>query len=697
LSPGAERELALLRRLARLYGIQTSYLDMEQQRVDATPEALRAGLGTLDAPVADAGDLRQAINEQRRELWNWRLEPVLVAWEGVLKGFTLRLPVREAQGALACSLHLESGETREWQAGSASQRVCRRTRIRGVSYIELQIEAAQTLPLGYHRLTLAVAGKRLEALVIAAPYKSWNPPAAKRWGVLLPLYALHSQRSRGVGDFADLASLTDWATREGASFVGTLPLLASFLDEKPFDPSPYAPVSRLFWNELFVSPDAAAGVSHPDEAKELNKEPLVDYREAWVLKRRALWAEAKEYFTRAGTPGYDAFHFARPEVEDYARFRGAMEKLGPNWRRWPERQRDGELSDRDYDRDVAYGYAYAQWRAAQQMEGLGREAKARGCGLYLDLPVGVHSHGYDAWRYQDVFLDGMSVGAPPDIVTTSGQNWGFAPLSPEALRRSGYEYVIAYLGHHLAVAGRLRIDHAMGLHRLYCIPHGASARDGIYLSYEPEEMYAILSLESHRNQAAIAGENLGIVPGAVNFALDAHEMAGMHVLSIELRPQDEPPFRPIPRQSVASIGTHDLPPFASFWQDEDIDERVRLGVFDAERAESERHNRAAKKAALVAYLRRQGLLDGEESLASVLSACLALLARSEAKDVLVNLEDLWLETEPQNVPGTQDHQHPNWRRRARYSLEEIETLPAVRDILARVRTERASSAEASDD
>jgi 4-alpha-glucanotransferase len=148
---------------------------------------------------------------------------------------------------------------------------------------------------------------------------------------------------------------------------------------------------------------------------------------------------------------------------------------------------------------------------------------------------------------------------------------------------------------------------------------------------------------------------------------------------------------------VASVGTHDLPPFASFWQDEDIDERVRLGVFDAERAESERHNRAAQKAALVAYLRRQGLLDGEESLEPVLSACLALLARSEAEDVLVNLEDLWLETEPQNVPGTQDHQHPNWRRRARYSLEEIETLPAVRAILARVRTERASSVEASDD
>ena len=306
MSPSAGRELTLLRRLARLYDIQTSYSDMEQQRLDATPEALWAALRTLAAPVDQGDELAALIEARRWELWNWRLEPVLVAWEGELKYFALRLPEREAKGTVAFRIRLESGETSEWQVRLESLQVRRRTQTRGTGYLELQIEAGQTLPWGYHHLTLEIADKQLDTLVIAAPYRSYNPPAGRRWGVLLPVYALHSCRSWGVGDFADLAGLVDWATEQGAGFVGTLPLLASFLDEKPFDPSPYSPVSRLFWNELFV---AAEGVDVPDEAKELSKEPLVQYREAMALKRQALWPEAKAFFAGNVTEkrAYQAF------------------------------------------------------------------------------------------------------------------------------------------------------------------------------------------------------------------------------------------------------------------------------------------------------------------------------------------------------------------------------------------------------
>jgi 4-alpha-glucanotransferase len=305
----------------------------------------------------------------------------------------------------------------------------------------------------------------------------------------------------------------------------------------------------------------------------------------------------------------------------------------------------------------------------------------------------------------------MSVGAPPDIVTTSGQNWGFEPLAPEALQRSAYEYLRAYLSHHMSAAGMLRIDHAMGLHRLYWIPQGAGAREGVYVHYAADELYAVHCLESHRNQSAIAGENLGIVPVRVNDGLAEHGIAKMYVMSIELRDDEWQPFRQIPKGVVASFGTHDLPPFAAFWQESDIEERVRLGVLTQERSKVERRNRTAQKAALVAYLQRRGALkDGatsrapqppassergsetereteknEPAIDEIFRGVLDVLASSRAERVIVNLEDLWLAPQPQNVPGTLDDQHPNWRRRAKYGLDELDGVPAVRAALDAVR------------
>jgi 4-alpha-glucanotransferase len=343
------------------------------------------------------------------------------------------------------------------------------------------------------------------------------------------------------------------------------------------------------------------------------------------------------------------------------------------------------------------------------------DARAQGVELYLDLPVGVHADGYDAWRYQDLFVNGASVGAPPDIVTNSGQDWGFAPLHPERLRESGYEYVRRYLAHHFSAAGVLRLDHAMGLLRLYWVPHGMSPADGVYVRYNAEEQFAVLCLESRRAKAAVVGENLGIVPDAVNAGLARHGIGRMYVMSIELTGQPEQPFRRIPRDVVASFGTHDLPMFAAFWQDLDIDERVRLGVLDAGRAVIEREQRQRQKQALVTYLRAKGLLAENDAvkdagphpsplpagergsegglegsaIEEVLKGMTAALARSAAKRVLVNLEDLWLETRPQNVPGTTGDQHPNWQRRAVHGLDDFDVLPLLNEVVEMLRKERS--------
>jgi 4-alpha-glucanotransferase len=234
----------------------------------------------------------------------------------------------------------------------------------------------------------------------------------------------------------------------------------------------------------------------------------------------------------------------------------------------------------------------------------------------------------------------------------------------------------------------LRLDHAMGLHRLYWVPAGGDARHGVYVQYRPDEMYAILNLESHRHKAVIVGENLGIVPGAVNSALNRHGIAKMYVMAIEFRKDAEQPFRPPAKATVASFGTHDLPTFASFWEGSDFEDRVRLGVLDTEREKIERPDREEMKGALLSYLRREGLLAGEELTGDVYRACLAALGRSRADRVMINLEDTWQETEPQNIPGTVAPDHPNWQRRARLSLEEIKTDRAVQSAFDAVREER---------
>ncbi|MPZ49576.1 MAG: 4-alpha-glucanotransferase [Dehalococcoidia bacterium] len=673
MSPRPQTEPALLRRLARLYGVQTSYIGMDAASVEARPESLLAALRGLGAPIETSRDLRPAIRERVLSRWDWHLEPVLIAWEGALPPVELRLPERERQGEVEWRLELEGGEQRKGHGRLEALTEISRRKIAGESHVALALPVEGETPLGYHALTIEVAGRTLTSRLIAAPRRAHAPAIEKQWGVFLPLYALHSKRG-SIGDLTELQGLVEWASKQGAGFVGTLPLLASFLEE-PFDPSPYAPVSRLFWNELYI--DAGEAGAPPD------RDGLVDYRQAMARKRAVLEAEARAFFEGATSrrADFEAYLQERPEAEDYARFRAAIERLGPNWREWPSRQRAGGLALGDYDEAVARYYAYAQWRVDAQMQATGAKSRAAGTGLYLDLPVGVHALGYDAWRYQELFASGMSVGAPPDIVTTSGQNWGFAPLSPEALRRSGHEHVQAYLRHHLSVAGMLRVDHAMGLHRLYWIPRGGGAADGVYVRYPAEELYAVHTLESQRNQAVIAGENLGIVPVRVNDGLAEHAIARMYVMMIELRTDESLPFRTPPRGVVASFGTHDLPPFAAFWQGSDIDKRVGLGVLDAERAELEKQERQKQKAALVAYMRRRGLIEEDAGLEEVFRGLLAVLAGSRAERVMVNLEDLWLEDESQNMPGTLDHQHPNWRRRARYSLEEMQELSQVRQAL----------------
>jgi len=264
-------------------------------------------------------------------------------------------------------------------------------------------------------------------------------------------------------------------------------------------------------------------------------------------------------------------------------------------------------------------------------------------------------------------------------------------LNPQTIRQQHYQYLIASLRRHLAYARVLRIDHAMSLHRLFWVPEGMSPSEGVYVRYPRDELFALLSLESHRHQSRIIGENLGTVPDVFNEAMKQHNVGDMYVVQYELQPDDQRPLAPVSARAAASINTHDMPPFASFWTGLEIDDRLDLGLLDEPGASEARDQRAAMRGALVALLRRLDVLSPASlDPEAVLQACLALLAAGPAPIVLVNLEDLWEETLPQNTPGTWD-ERPNWRRKARYSFEQFRELPNVIHILNTVNEFRAQA------
>jgi len=682
--------------LARLYGVQTSYRSAMGHQVEAHPESLLGALRALRVPVEGLEDVPEALRERREELAGRIIEPVIVAWDGHAPSIELRPGA--ASGSVAYHLDLEGGERRAQMADLQS--LPEIAPAEGSPYPGRRLALPEPLPFGYHQLTVELGGRTAESLVISAPSRCFtndkDGDGKPLWGVFLPLYALRTSRSWGAGDFSDLETLAEWTAGLGGGVVGTLPLLASFLDE-PFEPSPYAPASRLFWNELYIDPrrlpemedcpSARRLIESPDFQREvaaLRAAPRVDYARLMALKRRVLEELAQRFFAHPGSrlADFESFVADKPGLENYAAFRAVGDRRGESWQSWPGRLREGTLAPADYDEEDRRYYLWTQWAADQQLSSLAKEARRRGPGLYLDLPVGVHGSSYDVWCDRDLFALDAAAGAPPDSFFTKGQNWGFPPLQPDRLRERGYDYLIDSLRHHLEHSGILRLDHVMQLHRLFWIPKGMDASGGVYVTYPAEEMYAVLSVESHRYQAIVVGENLGTVPGEVYEAMDRHELLGMYVVQYELQPGSQG-LREPPARAVASLNTHDMPTFQGFLQMKDVDDLVSLGFFTPEQAREEKARRGSIRQTMEESLPPDERRRGAKTDNMLLRERLDHLAASPARMVLVNLEDLWHETEPQNVPGTHT-ERPNWQKKARFSFEEFSTRADVVEPLKRV-------------
>jgi 4-alpha-glucanotransferase len=682
-----------LRELATLHSVLTGYIDAAGQRQGATDEALLGVLHAMGLDVQSTRQISDALRRRRDEISRRSIEPVTVAWDGHAR---IDLNLQKTPAArVSWELVNEAGQLASGQ-GALQERqhgdAIARTEILPRPTHRLRL--GRTLAPGYYDLRIRAGRREYQTRIFAAPKTSYAPSSSRdSWGVFLPIYSLSSKRNWGAGDFTDFEELARFIESRGGSVVATLPLLATFLDQ-PYEPSPYSPASRLFWNEFYIDVTRVPELKISDAARQtidsaefqseievLRRMSLVDYRRLMARKREVLELLADTFFSTGSSDrrsAFEQFLADRANLHDYARFRAVTERQRRGWPVWPEPLRSGTVRQSDYDPRAVQYHLYAQWVTSEQLSSLAERARSAGRGLYLDFPLGVHPDGFDVWRERDSFAREVSVGAPPDPFFTLGQNWGFPPLHPDRLRNSQYRYLIEVLRHHMQFAGTLRLDHVMALHRLYWIPSGMEATAGVYVRYPAEELYAILSIESHRHRTMVVGEDLGTVPAYVRKSMSRHNLRRMYVLQYEARSDPRAALNEMIPGAVASLNTHDMPPFSAFWEAADVDSRVEMGLLNQQEAATSREARARTRSALVSFLKKRGFLKGNPEVAmAVHDACMAYLSRSDADVVLENLEDLWLEDRPQNTPGTSGDQKPNWRRKARKSLEEIRSSPSV--------------------
>jgi len=691
--------------LARLYNVQVAYHDVKHYRRQASVESLLAILKALGASVQSIKNVPLAIMERRQELWQQLLGPVAIAWNGRLSPLKLRIPSSLSDVNLAVHITMENGEQSGWQCSAKDILTQEVTEVNGVKYVVKYLEIPLKLPLGYHEMTLELSGRLIPVHIISAPRKTYvcdGESDVRYWGLFIPLYALRTRAGWGGGDFYSLETMVKWMSRIGGNVLATLPLLAAFFDDT-CDLSPYSPASRLFWNEVYLDVSRAAELQACPSAQEtlsqlalcktineLQKSFFFDYRLHMNIKRRVLEQLSNHCFGGNSTQLKNCLDFVdvNPVVKDYAHFRAACDKRQEHWDLWPLPQRDGILNEDDYDERVKNYHIYVQWLADEQLKSLSQEARKNGVKLYFDLPLGVNPHSYDIWRERDAFVPGVSAGAPPDVFFTKGQMWSLNPLHPEGIRRQGYRYYIDCLRHNMKYADILRIDHIMAFHRLYLIPQGFEAHEGVYVRYHAPEFYALLALESHRSQTMILGEDLGTVPAGVRTAMSQHGLYRHYVVQYDVSTDSQKPFPKVPVNVVASINTHDMPTFAAFWNGNDISQRKELGLLDDSGFEQEMEQRQLVREAITSFLSEERfVLNSKPTVNEILKGLLLFLGSSQAKVVLINLEDLWLETRQQNVPGTQG-ENLNYCRKMSYMFEELSSLPGVIEILDEVNKRR---------
>ncbi|MER8042950.1 4-alpha-glucanotransferase [Streptomyces sp. NPDC094032] len=655
-----------LARLAELHGVATEYAPSEGVTVTVPEATVVAVLRALDVDASTPEAVAAALDAADRAARARLLPPTVVHWQDGPPRPALGLPP-----GTRLTVTTEDGTTVTGPAGAAGK---------GPDW--------SGLPPGVHRLAAdAPDGRRGAATLIVAPAHAPGPEGRSH-GLLVQLYSLLSTRSWGMGDLGDLRELAAWAGRtHGAGFVQVNPLHAA-VPGAPSDPSPYRPSSRRFPDPVHLRIEDVPEYAHlgPDRREELDriladaaelrervvgKGALIDRDAVWEAKRRALELIHTVELGPGRRAAYHDFLAERGRaLEDHATYQALAERHGHHWRRWPEELRDPRTAEAVVRADAELAarvdfHCRLAWLTDGQLAAAAHTAREAGMavGIVHDLAVGVHPDGSDAWAQRHVFAAGMSVGAPPDAFNARGQDWGLPPWRPDVLAAEGYAPYRGLLRELLRHAGALRIDHVMGLFRLWWVPEGGEPTEGTYVRHDAEAMLAVLVLEAHRAGASVIGEDLGTVEPGVREALARRGVLGTSVLWFERdwagtgRPLAPEAWR---ADCVATATTHDLPSTAARLSGAHVTLRHRLGLLTGD-LERERTRDAAEAAEWLGLLTRLGLLpEGPGDEAAEIRAFHRFLAATPARLVGVWLPDAVGDRRPQNLPGTWD-QYPNWR------------------------------------
>jgi 4-alpha-glucanotransferase len=552
-------------------------------------------------------------------------------------------------------------------------------RLVGVATFELPDD----LPMGWHRLHARTPHDEAVATLVVTPSRLALPESLgdrRAWGYMVQLYSLRSRASWGLGDLHDLAELAGWSGAEqGAGFVLINPLHAAE-PVPPVEPSPYLPTTRRFASPLYLrvedipeySTMAACGAARVDELaaqwrKVSTTDDQLDRNGVWEAKREALALVHAEPRSEARQRDYEAFLEREGQgLVDYATWCALVERHGACWRDWPERLQDPrspavEVARRELQDRVDL-HCWMQWVLDEQLARAQQAAVGSGMplGIVHDLAVGVHPEGADTWALQDVLASGVNVGAPPDAFNQVGQDWSQPPWRPDALAETGYAAYRDMLRTVLRHAGGLRIDHAIGLFRLWWVPEGAKPSAGTYVRYDWEALLGILALEAERAGAVVIGEDLGTVEPWMRDALAQRGLLGTSILWFERDDEGRPrPAEDWRQLCLATVTTHDLPPTAGYLVGEHIRIRDELGLLTRS-VEEERQVDARDQAAWLEAVRRRGLLPADATEQQTVEALHRYLVQTPSRLLGVAVPDAVGDRRAQNQPGTGD-EYPNWR------------------------------------
>jgi (1->4)-alpha-D-glucan 1-alpha-D-glucosylmutase len=722
-----------LERLCRLAGIAPGYVDVWGATHAASEPTLLALLRAMGV-LPNGSDAAEAAEQYDAQRWRHAAPPVAVFRDAqVPYRLALQFPAAAADETHAWRLVTEDGNTRRGEFRPCQLEQIEARAMAGVRYMKVAFDWREPLPHGYHRYTLQLPdGTTATTSLVVAPARCYLPPALREggrsWGAAAQLYGVRSARNWGIGDYTDLATIVEQWGRRGAGIVGVNPLHALY-PHNPAHASPYSPSSRLFLNVLYLDVEAVEDLRECDEVQRklrsarfqkrlrtARASDLVDYRAVASLKLpvlERLYAHFREHHLDADTGrarGFREFQAAGgAALRQHALFEALQQRFHDadpsvhGFPAWPAAYRDprsgkvARYAESHVER-VEF-YQYLQWQSDLQLAHAAARAADLGMavGLYTDVAISIDGAGAEAWSHQDCYVLDATLGAPPDELNQRGQNWGLPPLHPEHLGAAAYAPFVATLRASMRHAGAVRIDHVLGLARQFWIPRGAEATAGAYVRFPFDDLLGVLALESHRNRCMVVGEDLGTVPDEVRSGLAQSGVLSYRLLYFERNEAGDyraPSGYPV--DALVAATTHDLPTLAGYWEGRDLQLRQSLDLYPSEAAqEAQAATRAQDRARLARALEREGLpapggssaSPPEEFTSEAACAVQLYLARSPARLLVAQIEDVLGVREQSNLPGTTE-EHPNWKRKLPLELERMAADPrfvALTEALSRER------------